>query len=166
MSSGSQSVVPRPTASVSPRSSQKGKFSSPTLDSLNQKLWGQGPGGCVWTSLPADSDMHWSLRGHAQEIVLDPISSSPVIIMKQHSWELCTKSHTNSFHCIISFNLRVLPKSYFFSVISMWQLCSESWGYLFKDTEVDIYLWGYWERGSSPLWLLTVPLEMINIHTS
>ena len=40
---------------------QKCKFLPPAPNLLNQKLWGQDPATCVWTSPPGDSDAHYIL---------------------------------------------------------------------------------------------------------
>lgn len=48
---GSQSVVLRAAAAASPGPLLEIKLSCSTTDLLNQRLWGSGPGSCVFTSL-------------------------------------------------------------------------------------------------------------------
>lgn len=55
-------VWSRPAASASPGPCWKYKFSGPTPDPVNQKLWEQGPASCVFTSPPGESDADSSLR--------------------------------------------------------------------------------------------------------
>lgn len=53
---GSQSGIPR--AGIHLETSQTCKFSSLTLDLLNQKLWGVGPSNLALSSPPGECDTH------------------------------------------------------------------------------------------------------------
>lgn len=138
----------QPTAPAPP-DNKVCKFSSPTPDRLNQKLWACGPAVCVIINSLGDSDEHWSFRiSGVRECLLT------------HLWlDLCLGIFW-AFDGIRCYN-KCYFKTYFSSNSSLWLVYMDTiglyWTLIWHPCKIHLLILMNCPQSHSfgfPMWLL------------